>query len=230
MDPEIEFLGVVRHGTSSTLQARRRAVVHVRDEDIIEISDSDDELPPRQTLQPTVAGPSQSHRPPAAIPRPLFLPDAYDPESPPATQQSDAGEFDDALDAAMPPAWPLSAPSVPQVDLFDQYVAQVVEIVPDVDPEHVVELLRRHIDDYKDKAVEPVLHILFENPDYPKVEKGKGKGKRKREDDDAGPSKAKVKVDYMDKRRQKHAGPWYNELALVSGEHTPRFYMLISVH
>ena len=81
--------------------------------------------------------------------------------------------------AHMVDAQPVEADEIP----YDVYVAQVLEIIPDVLPAHVVALIELHYSSFKDKVVEPVLHTLFENPDYPKAE-AKGKGKRKREDDE----------------------------------------------
>ena len=105
---------------------------------------------------------------------------------------------------------------------FDVYVAQVLEIIPDVLPAHVFSLIEHHYPNYKDKVVEPVLHSLFENPDYPKAE-AKGKGKRKRDadaDDDEEQSQSqravKMKIDYGDKNRVRAGDPEYVHLALVS--------------
>ena len=62
---------------------------------------------------------------------------------------------------------------------FDLYVAQVLEIIPDVLPAHVFSLLEQYYPNSKDKVVETVLHVLFEDPDYPKADT---KGKRKRDE------------------------------------------------
>ena len=100
---------------------------------------------------------------------------------------------------------------------YDVYVAQVLEIIPDVLPAHVVALIELHYPSFKDKVVEPVLHTLFENPDYPKAE-AKDKGKRKREDDEEQllPQRAvKMKIDYGDKNRRREGGHQYVHLALV---------------
>ncbi|KAI1787091.1 hypothetical protein LXA43DRAFT_896802 [Ganoderma leucocontextum] len=98
---------------------------------------------------------------------------------------------------------------------FDLYVAQVLEIIPDVLTAHVVSLIEQHYPTYKDKVVEPVLHNLFENPDYPKAE-AKGKGKRKREDEEEEePQRAvKAKIDYGGKNRRREGGIHYVNLAL----------------
>jgi E3 ubiquitin-protein ligase RNF216 len=103
----------------------------------------------------------------------------------------------------------------PEIDPMDTYVARVLEIIPDVQPTHVLSLLEQHIEAHQDGAVEVVLHTLFEDPTYPKIDK---KGKRKREDvDDGGTEKpaSKVKIDYGNKNRVKQAGPLYADIALV---------------
>ena len=62
-------------------------------------------------------------------------------------------------------------------NVIDGYVAQVLEIVPDVHPDHVHALIIQHLPTYFEEVVQPVLHILFEDPTYPKlIEKGNAKG------------------------------------------------------
>ena len=100
---------------------------------------------------------------------------------------------------------------------FDAYVAQVLEIIPDVLPAHVFSLLEQYYPNSKDKVVETVLHVLFENPDYPKADT---KGKRKR-DEHEDERVVRPKIDYGNKNRQFDRGLWYTPLALVSG-HLPR--------
>ena len=100
---------------------------------------------------------------------------------------------------------------------FDVYVAQVLEIIPDVLPAHVLTLIERHHPQFKNRVVEPVLHALFENPNYPKANV-KGEGKRKRDGEDDQPARAiKPKLDYGDKTRRREGGLLYVTLALVSG-------------
>ena len=107
---------------------------------------------------------------------------------------------------------------------FDAYVAQVLEIVPDVLPTHVFSLLEQHFLNHKEQVVEFVLHALFENPDYPKAD-AKGKGKRKREDPEldvqAGRA-VKPKIDYGDKNRKQPSTKLYYELAIVSARYPSR--------
>lgn len=96
---------------------------------------------------------------------------------------------------------------------FSQYLAQVLEIVPDVDPEHALALLKSHHESRGSNAVEPVLHALFEDNSYPKV--NKDKGKRKREEDEANERAKSRKIDYGDKNRAPPKGPNYRTLAIV---------------
>ena len=119
--------------------------------------------------------------------------------------------------APPPAAAPLRAePSVLIVDppegssksRMDSYVAQVLEIVPDVLPEHVCTLVERLEPTYKTQVVEHIIHNLFEDPNYPKIDpKGKGKRKREQEDDDGRGAKS-VKVDY-ERTDREPPGPLY---------------------
>ena len=116
--------------------------------------------------------------------------------------------------AHMVEAQPVEADEIP----YDVYVAQVLEIIPDVLPAHVVSLIEQHYPSFGDKVAEAVLHTLFENPDYPRAEaKGMGKGKRKREDDEEElPQRAvRPKIDYGDKNRRREGSHQYVNLALV---------------
>lgn len=93
-------------------------------------------------------------------------------------------------------------------------VVRVLEIIPDVDPEHVTKLVAEAISQDEEDVVENVLHILLEDPGYPKVTLKQGTGKRKREnseDQEAGSSKC-AKFEYDDKPRR---GTHYSDLALV---------------
>ncbi|KIY74350.1 hypothetical protein CYLTODRAFT_416193 [Cylindrobasidium torrendii FP15055 ss-10] len=91
-------------------------------------------------------------------------------------------------------------------------LAQVLDIVPDVDPNHAQELIERHRPNYGDKVVEAVLHALFEDRSYPKVTK-----KRKSAAPEPGPSKrARMEdaVDYTSTEREHRGGPYYADLAI----------------
>lgn len=116
-------------------------------------------------------------------------------------------------------AWNVSvAPELPQQDSvvnpIYHYVCQVLDVIPDVQPEHVATLVSQHLPVHGDRVVEIVLHVLFEVPTYPKVERNKGKRKR---DDGTGEHTAKVvKKDYASKERDFVGGPYYFDIALVN--------------
>ncbi|KAI0739759.1 hypothetical protein C8Q80DRAFT_1200487 [Daedaleopsis nitida] len=106
---------------------------------------------------------------------------------------------------------PPQSAMVPDEDIpFKAYVARVFEIIPDVLPAHVFSLVEQQYPTHKDNVVEAVLHTLFENPDYPKVD---AKGKRKREDDQPAQRAVEPKIDYGDKNRTFEGGPHYATLA-----------------
>ncbi|KAH9926626.1 uncharacterized protein BXZ73DRAFT_19576, partial [Epithele typhae] len=109
--------------------------------------------------------------------------------------------------------------------------AQVLEIIPDVLPAHVFSLVEQHYPSFKEKVVESVLHLLFEDPGYPKIE-AKGKGKRTHEDDDVTTSagrSVKTRVDYGDKNRRAEKSAFYLDLAISQLEkdfpQTPTAYL-----
>ena len=60
----------------------------------------------------------------------------------------------------------------------DNVLSQVIEIVPDVLPEHALSLIKKCLPRSRDNVVEIVLHILFEDSNYPKAVQNKGKRKR----------------------------------------------------
>ncbi|TCD66626.1 hypothetical protein EIP91_001093, partial [Steccherinum ochraceum] len=131
------------------------------------------------------------------------------------------------LAPAPPPRLPTPPPFEPPEDPLSMFVAQVLEIIPDVEPDHVLSLVTLHYEEYKDKVVEPVLHALFEDPNYPKLDK---KGKRKRiEPEERGEESSSVakrrvseapvalpvlELDYADERRPHPPGPYYDELSI----------------
>lgn len=114
-------------------------------------------------------------------------------------------------------------------DPLSRTVGQVLEIIPDVDPAHVLKLLNQQLSvqpvdeeapddgvDVFERALQRVLHLLFENGNYPKVSK-----KRKRSEDgeaeSGGSAKVRVVEDqgYGSKDRPWRGGKYYVELALV---------------
>jgi TRIAD3 protein (E3 ubiquitin-protein ligase RNF216) len=131
------------------------------------------------------------------------------------------------LDVPPVPVLPLvplpqpSQPSEPPADAqapTDACVARVLEIVPDVEPAHVLGLAEHFIHNPVNagqNVLELVLHSLFENQNYPKIDR---KGKRKRTEDDeegAARGQAAPKIDYGATNREFKGGVHYFELALV---------------
>ncbi|KAI6097248.1 hypothetical protein F5141DRAFT_473812 [Pisolithus sp. B1] len=102
---------------------------------------------------------------------------------------------------------------------MDGYVARVTEIIPDVQPAHVLSLVERATQTNPDAVIELVLHALFEDPSYPKIDR-----KRKRKRDEAEEEKheerlssrgtPKPRVDYLSEDREYDGGPFYFELSL----------------
>ncbi|KAI6027044.1 hypothetical protein EDC04DRAFT_175483 [Pisolithus marmoratus] len=110
-------------------------------------------------------------------------------------------------------------PSLAPVDPMDEYVARVTEIVPDVQPAHVLSLVERAMQTNPNTVVELVVHALFEEPSYPKIDR---KGKRKRDEVEEEEQKGrhsprgtpKPRVDYLSEDREYDVGPPYFELSL----------------
>ena len=109
----------------------------------------------------------------------------------------------------------------PDADPYSEYLALILEVIPDVLPKHAMDLIEMHHPTYNDNVVEIVLQDIFDDPSYPKVENdvaGKGKGKRKAsemEDASEGPP-SRVKIDFASVDRPKPTGKHYRILALVS--------------
>jgi len=100
-------------------------------------------------------------------------------------------------------------------------VARVLEIIPNVEPDHLTKLVTSATSTHgRSEVLQHVLHILFEDPKYPKSDP-KGKGKRKRADDEdidkqsGGSKRPKVDSGYGDLSRVFTGGPDYLDLALV---------------
>lgn len=96
---------------------------------------------------------------------------------------------------------------------IDVQLSQVLEIVPDVEPEHALTLLRQYIETYAGGTVERVVGELFENS-YPKVVTGKGK--RKRDDTDDPAVRRTPEIDYRSADRPYPDTGAYIVLAEVS--------------
>ncbi|KAG6377314.1 hypothetical protein JVT61DRAFT_15103 [Boletus reticuloceps] len=150
---------------------------------------------------------------------PLFLPGSDDEQH--VIRPPPAHAARDAPDAALAhPQLPLPEPAqvAPQapvpVDPIDEYLVRVLEIVPDVQPAHALALIEEFTQTQPGNVVEFVLHALFENPSYPKVDKN-GKHKRDASDDDPNiRDPQKPKLDYTSKERVYNGGSHYFECSL----------------
>ncbi|KAG9309994.1 hypothetical protein JVU11DRAFT_10028 [Chiua virens] len=210
--------------------------------EVIELSDSDNDVPaPSKThVQPgpsqttsgasvgfgkpntemladnaaSVSGSSQhAARPEQQGDRaPLFLPGSDD------GHEVVVSVAQDIPDATLVDVHPLPEPPAPQlpapIDPFDDHLVRVLEIVPDVQPAHASLLIEQFMQSQPVNVVEFVIHALFENPSYPKMDK-KGKHKRDEPDDDSDRrGSPKLKVDYTRKDRVYNCGPGYFERSL----------------
>ncbi|KAG1903018.1 uncharacterized protein F5891DRAFT_1019925 [Suillus fuscotomentosus] len=182
------------------------------------------------------AGSSQKHlRKDRVASAPLFYSDDEDAELqqiPMLMQQLDIPPVPVLPLAPLPqPSQPSETPVEAQVST-DTCVARVVEIVPDVEPAHVLGLAEQFIHNPVNagqNVLELVLHSLFEDPNYPKVDR---KGKRKKlEDDEEGAARGQPvpKIDFGMTDREFKGGIHYFELALeqlmVDFPYAPKPYL-----
>ena len=102
-------------------------------------------------------------------------------------------------------------------DPISDYVARALEIIPDVEPDHLTALVIKDISVYGPLGVlEHVLHVLLEDSTYPKIE-NKRRGKRRQSEGENNQSSKRPKVDYAyaDISRAFTGGPNYAEVAVV---------------
>lgn len=107
------------------------------------------------------------------------------------------------------------------VDPYSKHLALVIEVIPDVQPQHALELIEELYPAYGDQVGQWVVQNLFENPSYPKTEgdvSAKGGGKRKASEMEgaAEESPPRVKIDLATVDRPRPTGKNYRMLALVS--------------
>lgn len=99
--------------------------------------------------------------------------------------------------------------------------ACILEVIPDVDPDHVTALITENIQECGAGVVERVLHTLFDDPRYPKIEK---RGIMKKVSDGSTeegspPDKVNCGFRYDDRNRLFTGGPNYIDLAIVGPGH-----------
>lgn len=177
-------------------------------DEIIEISDSDEELPvPPMFKRFTCTKsntPDSSHLNDADARLRLL--------ATPLHPASDAVLPGNTLHPLTPPPGSRDPPTVP-TDPRNGYVERVIDVVPDVQPAHVLNLVEKFISTNPSQVVEQVLHALFEDSSYPKINR---KGKRKIEEITASHTVSPPKIDYLNGDREYNVGPHYIELSLVS--------------
>ena len=116
--------------------------------------------------------------------------------------------------ASLPPPSPVRSPE----EIMSRYVAQVLEIVPDVDPDHCVGLVADH-QHLNESTVERILHILFEDPDYPRAKRSNydDNGKRKTDGSNDNRPNKRAKVDRKNNAGNEDDGLWMNMKRPVVG-------------
>jgi hypothetical protein len=180
---------------------------------------------PTVPLNPLPASAPEPHVMQRNLPNPDGRPLVHTPPLPldnAGVARPDQMNLDDDALVPIPQAPIESRPPTPELESVDTYVARVIEILPDALLEHVYALVESHIGTSRQAVVETVLHSLFENPNYPRVDK-KGKGKRIRDDDAAESSRSvKLRIDYASKDRPFTGGANYIDMALVCLDPFPR--------
>jgi len=115
----------------------------------------------------------------------------------------------------LPPPSPAQSPQ----DTMSRHIAQVLEIVPDVDPNHCASLVATH-QHLNESTVEHILHILFEDPNYPRAKKTNCANNRKRRMDGSSDDRLnkRLKENGKKKAANEDDGLWMNmERSVVGG-------------
>jgi TRIAD3 protein (E3 ubiquitin-protein ligase RNF216) len=97
----------------------------------------------------------------------------------------------------------------------ERLVERVREVVPDVLPAHVFELLAEHEAVPHVELLNVVIHILLEDRSYPKDIKGKGKAREPEEKSAEISGDTNRSVDYTHPDASRHLGRVYQDLSLV---------------
>jgi len=196
-------------------------------EEVIEIMSDDEGVPPviYKQNQIVTARRAEGHSATNGSEEAHQLGDAVHPQDPPPPLFYPPNDKDSTPPLLPRPATPQPAPSVLPVDPTDGHLARIIEVVPDVQPVHALGLVERFIQSNPEHVVELVLHAIFEDPSYPKIDR---KGKRKRDADEVkqDPPRASLKprIDYLSAERVFDGGPYYFDLSMV--EFLPRFSLL----
>jgi TRIAD3 protein (E3 ubiquitin-protein ligase RNF216) len=94
-------------------------------------------------------------------------------------------------------------------------VERVREVVPDVLPAHVFNLLDQHKAAFSDNLLDAVIHTLLEDQSYPKDLKGKGKARGAEGNPSENPGDVNTSIDYANFDANRSRGPVYRGLCLV---------------
>ncbi|KAF5391466.1 hypothetical protein D9757_002039 [Collybiopsis confluens] len=200
---------------------------------VVELTDSEDELDlsfvKTSSRNIAKAGPSRLR----STPRPL-LASASNTQNLPSYYTQKGIPDDNALlsissnEENVPPSHPVEQVPVSEIlftgvqveDLTPEsslstpptLLAQVMELVPDVQPDYATELIVQQSAARPGEVVEAVIHALFGAP-YPKVDK---KGKRKSVSEDEGQRKRPrvESPDYSTVDREHRGGPHYEDLSV----------------
>lgn len=113
---------------------------------------------------------------------------------------------------SLPPA---SADVAPEPEPYERLVERVREVVPDVLPSHVLDLLATRDSGFNDRddLLNLVIHILLEDQSYPKDIKGKGKARATEAAETSGDTN--TSVDYTHPNPDRRLGRVYRNLSLV---------------
>ncbi len=163
--------------------------------EIVEISD-DEPLAPAGPSR--LANPAASQRPKKPLP---------------SRAAKDGGRSNaEAITAPLgPPSQPLDIATPDR----DSLALQVLEIVPDVAMNHLMEIIDGHLEQPTSSPLAQILHALFEDPNYPK--QSNGARKRNADQDDLGQTSnkaRKIDINYLDIDRPHEGSSMYGELAL----------------
>jgi TRIAD3 protein (E3 ubiquitin-protein ligase RNF216) len=128
------------------------------------------------------------------------------------------------LGEELPPPVTADASEIVQ-ESHERLVERVREVVPDVLPAHVLELLSMHETAFANNLLDAVIHTLLEDRSYPKDVKGKAKAVNKETEEVLGNIDTDVDYTLLDTNRR--LGSTYRTLSLVCFDF-PFFRKLLS--
>lgn len=110
---------------------------------------------------------------------------------------------------------PVAAPVSDEEEPHEVLVERVREVVPDVLPAHVFNLLDQHKATFSRNLLDAVIHLLLEDPSYPRDLKGKGKTRAAKDNALENPVDVNTGIDYAKFDANRSRGPVYRGLCLV---------------